>query len=73
MFTGIERFKGTFALKVKADSNPYKSLSKWVAYILKKLELDIIQLLDIITPLGVDERAEWYNSFVLVYIAKWKG
>ena len=40
-----------------------------VAYVLQKLfkdELDWLQKLDIITPLGVDETAEWCNSFVLV-------
>ena len=31
-----------------------------------KDELDQLQKLDIITPLGVDETVEWYNSFVLV-------
>ena len=40
-----------------------------VAYVLQKLfkdELDWLQKLYIFTPLGVDEMAEWYNSFVLV-------
>ena len=31
-----------------------------------KDELDWLQKLDIITPLGVDKTAEWCNSFVLV-------
>ena len=31
-----------------------------------KKELEKLQQQDIITPLGVDERAEWCNSFVLV-------
>ena len=31
-----------------------------------KEELEQLQKMDIITPLGVDEMAEWCNSFVLV-------
>ena len=31
-----------------------------------KEELECLQKMDIITPLGVDEMAEWCNSFVLV-------
>ena len=40
-----------------------------MAYALQKPfkeELEHLQKLDIITPLGVDEMAEWCNSFVLV-------
>ena len=40
-----------------------------VAYTLQKPfkdELDWLQKLDIITPLGADKTAEWCNSFVLV-------
>ena len=40
-----------------------------VAYALQKLfkeELDQLQKMDIITPLGVDETVQWCNSFVLV-------
>ena len=40
-----------------------------VAYLLQKLfkdELECLQRLDVITPLGVDETAVWCNSFVLV-------
>ena len=40
-----------------------------VAYVLQnpfKDELDWLQRMDIITPLGVEKIAEWCNSFVLV-------
>ena len=40
-----------------------------MAYALQKLfkeELDHLQKLDIIKPLGVDKTAEWCNSFVFV-------
>ena len=40
-----------------------------VAYALQKPfkeELEYLQGMDIITPLGVDKMAEWCNSFVLV-------
>ena len=46
-----------------------------VAYVLQKLfkdKMDWLQKLYIITPLGVDETAEWCNSFVLVPKAKGK-
>ena len=40
-----------------------------MAYALQKPfqeELEQIQEMDIIAPLGVDEMAEWYDNFVLV-------
>ena len=40
-----------------------------MAYTLKKPfeeELEQLQKQDIITPLGIDETAEWCNSFILV-------
>ena len=38
-----------------------------MAYVLQKpFEEEFLQKQDIITPLGVDETAEWCNSFVLV-------
>ena len=40
-----------------------------MAYVLQKLfkeELEWLQKMDIITPLGVDKTAEWCSSFVLV-------
>ena len=53
----------------QADSKLYQVPLRCVAYVLQKLfkeELDCLQKLGIITPLGVDEMAEWCNSFVLV-------
>ena len=61
--------EGTFSLQLKPDSRPNKVPPSHVAYALQKLfkdELDMLQQLDIITPLGVDKIAEWCNSFVLV-------
>ena len=60
---------GTFSLQLKPDSKPYQVPPRHVAYVPQKLfkdELDWLQKLDKITPLGVDETAEWCNSFVLV-------
>ena len=37
-----------------------------MCYKIFKDELGWLQQVDIITPQGVDETAEWYNSFVLV-------
>ena len=69
VFNSIGCFEGTFYLQLKLDSKPYQVLSRHVAYALQKLykeELQQLQELDIITLLGVDETAEWCNSFVLV-------
>ena len=69
VFNGIGCFKGTFSLQLKPDSKPYQAPPRHVAYALQKLfkeELDQLQKMDIITPLGVNETAEWCNSFVLV-------
>ena len=69
VFIGIGCFKGTFSLQLKPDSKPYQAPPRWVAYALQKPfkeELECLQKLDIITPLGVDKIAEWCNSFVLV-------
>ena len=52
-----------------SDSKPYQVPLGGVAYALQKPfkdELDWLQKMDIITLLGVDETAEWCNSFVLV-------
>ena len=68
-------FKGTFSLQLKPDSKPYQAPTRHVAYVLQKPfkeELECLQKMDIITPLGVDETAEWCNSYVLVPKAKWK-
>ena len=72
---GIGCFKGTFSLQLKPDSKPYQVPPKHVVYVLQKPfkeELEHLQKMDIITPLGVDEMAEWCNSFVLVPKAKSK-
>ena len=69
MFKGIGCFKDTFSLQIKLDSKPYQVPPRCIAYALQKLfkeELEHLQELDIIVPLGVDEMAEWCNSFVLV-------
>ena len=69
VFNGIGCFKGTFSLQLKPDSKPYQAPLRCVAYALQKpfkYELDQLQKLDIITPLGIDETAEWCNRFVLV-------
>ena len=68
-FNGIGCFEGTFSLQLKPESKPYQVPLRCVAYTLQKPfrdELDQLQVLDIITPLGVDKIAEWCNSFVLV-------
>ena len=60
---------GCFSLQIKSDSKPYKVSPKHAVYALQKPykeELDRLQQQDIITPLGIDEMAEWCNSFVLV-------
>ena len=69
MFNGIGCFKATFSLQLKPDCKPYQVPLRHVAYVLQKPlkeELDRLQKMDIITPLRVDETAEWCNSFVLV-------
>ena len=69
MFNSIGCFEGTFSLQLKLDSKPYQVPPRHIAYALQKLfkeELEHLQKLDIIAPLGVDKMAEWCNSFVLV-------
>ena len=69
VFNGTGGFEGTFSLQPKPDSKPYQVPPKHVAYALQKLfkeELEHLQSMDIISPLGVDESVEWCNSFVLV-------
>ena len=66
---GIGCFKGTFSLQLKPNSKPYQMPPRQVAYMLQKPfkeELECLQKMDIIYTLGVDEMAEWCNSFVLV-------
>ena len=69
VFNGIGYFEGTFSLQLKPNSKPYQVPPRHVAYALQKLfkeELEQLQEMDIITPLGIDMMAEWCNSFVLV-------
>ena len=70
IFNGISYFKGIFSLQLKPDSKPYQVPPRHVAYMLQKPfkeELQHLQKMDIIvSPLGVDEIAEWCHSFVLV-------
>ena len=58
-----------FSLQLKPNSKPYQAPPRCVAYALQKPfkeELECLQKMDIITPLGVDETSEWCNSFVMV-------
>ena len=76
VFNGIGCFEGTFSLQPKPNSKPYQVPPRCVAYMLQTLfkeELDHLQRMDIITPLGVNETAEWCNSFVLVPKANGKA
>ena len=69
IFNGNGCFKGTFSLQLKSDSKPYQMPHRCVVYALQKPfkeEQEHLQKMDIITPLGVGEMAEWCNSFVLV-------
>ena len=69
VFNGIGCFKGTFSLLLKPDSKPYQAPPRHVAYALQKPfkeELECLQRMDLITPLGVEELAEWCNTFGLV-------
>ena len=69
IFNGTGYFEGIFWLQLKPDSKPYQAPPRCVAYALQepiKDELDWLQKLDAITLLGVDETAEWCNTYVLV-------
>ena len=68
VFNGIGCFKGSFSLQLKPDSQLYQVPPRCGIHATKpfKEELECLQKMDIITPLGVDETAEWCNSFVLV-------
>ena len=75
VFNGIGCLEGTFSLQLKPDSRPIQAPPRCVAYALQKPfkeELEQLQKMDIITPLGVDKMAEWCNSFVLVPTANSK-
>ena len=69
IFTGIVCFEGPFSLQLKPDSKPYQAPPRHMVYALQKPfkeELEWLQELDIIAPLGVDEMAEWCNSLMAV-------
>ena len=69
MFNGIGCFKGTFSLQLKPDSKPYQAPPRCVVYALQKPlqeELEQLQQLDIISPLGIDEISQWCISFLVV-------
>ena len=75
VFNGTGCFKGTFSLQLKPNNKLHQVPPRHVAYALQKPfkeELEWLQKMDIITPLGVDETVEWCNSFVLVSIANGK-
>ena len=61
--------KAYFCYSLNLNSKPYQVPLRCVAYALQKPfkeELEWLQELDIVAPLGVDEMAEWCNSFVVV-------
>ena len=58
-----------FSFQVKPDSKPYQAAPRPIAYVLQKPfkeELKRLQQQDITTLLGMDEMAEWCNSYDLV-------
>ena len=62
-------FNDTFSLQVKPDSKLHQVPPRCMAYALQwpfKEELEHLQQQDIVTSLGIDETAEWCNSFILV-------
>ena len=74
-FNSIGCFKGTFSSQLKPDSKPHQVPPRCMVYALQNLfkeDLEHLQGMDIITPHGIDEMAEWCNSFVLVPKAKGK-
>ena len=61
IFNGIECLQGTFSLLLKPDSKAYQVPPRHMAYLLQKPfkeELQHLEELDIIAPLGVDKMAE---------------
>ena len=65
IFNSIGCFNGMFSLQLKPGSKPYQVPPRCVAYTLQKPFEEELEL-DITPALGIDERAEWCNSFVLV-------
>ena len=69
MFICVGCFKSTFSLKVKDNAKPYQVLPRCVAYAPQepsRKDLERLQKLQLLVPLGVDETAKWCNSFVIV-------
>ena len=69
VFNNIGCFEGIFSLQLKPDSKPYQALLRCMAYALQRPfqeELERLQKLDIIAPLGIDKTPQRCNSFVLV-------
>ena len=67
LFTEIGHSKKNISVQNKADVKPYQTLHKCIGYELQepsRKELEILQ--QILALLGVDETAEWCNSFVIV-------
>ena len=64
-FSGTGCFDGTFSLQVNPDSKPYHMPQRCVAYALQKPfkeELEQLKQQDIITPPGMDNTAEQYQT-----------
>ena len=64
VFHAIGCFEGTFSLQLKLDSKPYQVPPRHLVYALQKLfkeELEHLQQLDIIAPLGVDK---WQSGVI---------
>ena len=62
-------FEGKFSLQVKPDSKLYQVTPKMCSLCTTKPfkeELEWLHQQDIITPLGMDETAEWCDYFVVV-------
>ena len=68
MVLGALKTHSHYSLNLKPDSKPYQVQTRCMAYALQKpfKELEQLQEMDIIAPLGIDKTAEWCNSFVLV-------
>ena len=74
VFNGIGCFEGTFSLQLKPDRKPYQAPPRCVAYVLQKPlqeELERLQQLDIITPLGIDKISEWCKQLCGGTQSKW--
>ena len=69
IFTGTWCFKGIFSLQIKDDTKPYQAPPRCVAYVLQEpfiKELERLKEQQILAPIGIDERVEQFNNFVMV-------